>query len=84
MKITTEKKDYRQKTITQLNKEIQELETKLFDLRKKLNLEKLTKTSRIYETRKKIARIKTIVYEKAKQEVLAEIKKTEVEKEKNV
>jgi len=61
-----EAKDYREKTDGDLNKELIELRKEEFNLRMQRGSGQLSNTARFGQVRKEIARIKTIMNEKAK------------------
>jgi len=61
-----EAKDYREKTDGDLNKELIELRKEQFNLRMQRGSGQLSNTARFGQVRKEIARIKTIMNEKAK------------------
>jgi len=72
MKTNSELKELKSKSINELNKELMESKKKLFELQKNLSLDKLKKTSEIRDLKKKIARIKTIIYLKLEEELVSE------------
>ncbi len=61
-----EAKDYRAKSDSDLNKELIELRKEQFNLRMQRGSGQLSNTARFGQVRKEIARIKTIMNEKAK------------------
>ena len=64
---TNEKKDLQTKTIAELQKLVQETEKTLVDLKLSLEQNKLKDTRSIFNTRKKLAILKTVVTMKAKE-----------------
>ena len=67
MKINTFVKDLRGKSVEELNEELVAAKKELFNLRFQNATNQLDNTSRIKEVRKNIARIQTIITEKAGQ-----------------
>ena len=59
-------KKLRDKTSQELNAQLKELKSELFNLRFQNATNQLDNTSRIKEVRKNIARIQTVITEKAK------------------
>ena len=59
-------KKLRDKTSQELNAQLKELKSELFNLRFQNATNQLDNTSRIKEVRKNIARIQTVIAEKAK------------------
>jgi len=57
-------KEYREKTVTELNQELLNLRREQFNLRMQAGIGQASKPSLFGEVRKNIARIKTIVNEK--------------------
>ena len=66
MKINKYVEDLRAKSATELNEELVAAKKELFNLRFQNATNQLDNTSRIKEVRKNIARIQTIITEKAK------------------
>ena len=66
MKTTKYVEDLRTKSIAELNEELVAAKKELFNLRFQNATNQLDNTSRIKEVRKNIARIQTIITEKAK------------------
>ena len=66
MKIKTYVKDLNAKSVAELNEELVAAKKELFNLRFQNATNQLDNTSRIKEVRKNIARIQTIITEKAK------------------
>jgi large subunit ribosomal protein L29 len=60
-------KDLRTKDVTELNKELLELRKAQFGLRMQLATQQLTNSSQLGKVRKDIARVKTLLREKAEQ-----------------
>lgn len=67
MKTTKYLEDLRSQTIEQLNDQLVEAKKELFNLRFQNATNQLENTSRIKEVRKNIARIQTIISQKAKE-----------------
>ena len=67
MKTTKYVEDLRTKSIAELNEELVAAKKELFNLRFQNATNQLDNTSRIKEVRKNIARIQTIISEKAKE-----------------
>ena len=67
MKINTFVKDLKAKSVAELNEELVAAKKELFNLRFQNATNQLDNTSRIKEVRKNIARIQTIITEKAGQ-----------------
>ncbi len=65
MKTTTYVKDLRNKSAEELNQELVSLKKELFNLRFQNATNQLSNSSRINEVRKNIARIQTVITEKA-------------------
>ena len=65
MKINTFVKDLRGKSVEELNEELVAAKKELFNLRFQNATNQLDNTSRIKEVRKNIARIQTVITEKA-------------------
>ncbi len=59
-------KDLRAKSVEELNQELVEARKAQFGLRMQLAMQQLTKVSEIKKVRRDIARIKTVLAEKAK------------------
>ena len=68
MKTNKYLQDIRSKTVVELNDELVEAKKELFNLRFQNATNQLDNTSRIKEVRRNIARIQTILTEKAKAE----------------
>ena len=68
MKINTFVKDLRTKSAAELNEELVAAKKELFNLRFQNATNQLDNTSRIKEVRRNIARIQTVITEKAKAE----------------
>ena len=68
MKTTKYVEDLRTKSIAELNEELVAAKKELFNLRFQNATNQLDNTSRIKEVRKNIARIQTVITEKAKVE----------------
>ena len=68
MKSTTYVKELENKTVQELNEELTSAKKELFNLRFQNATNQLDNTSRIKEVRKNIARIQTVITEKAKVE----------------
>ena len=66
MKIKTFVEDLKAKSVAELNEELVAAKKELFNLRFQNATNQLDNTSRIKETRKKIARIQTVITEKAR------------------
>ena len=66
MKIKTYVEDLRTKSAAELNEELVAAKKELFNLRFQNATNQLDNTSRIKEVRKNIARIQTVIVEKAK------------------
>ena len=66
MKISKYVEDLNTKSATELNDELVAAKKELFNLRFQNATNQLDNTSRIKETRKKIARIQTVITEKAR------------------
>ena len=66
MKIKTYVEDLKTKSAAELNDELVAAKKELFNLRFQNATNQLDNTSRIKETRKKIARIQTVITEKAR------------------
>ena len=66
MKINKYVEDLRTKSAAELNDELVAAKKELFNLRFQNATNQLDNTSRIKETRKKIARIQTVITEKAR------------------
>ena len=66
MKINTFVKDLRGKSVEELNEELVAAKKELFNLRFQNATNQLDNTSRIKEVRKNIARIQTVITEKAR------------------
>ena len=64
MKKTEELKNLRQKSISELQKDLKESKTKFQDLKKEAVLGKIKDSSKIKKTRKTMARISTVILEK--------------------
>ena len=58
--------DLRTKTVEELNTELEGLLKAHFSLRMQVSMQQLTKTSEIKQVRRDIARVRTILHEKAK------------------
>jgi len=69
MKVRDELKKMRAKSLEELSKELNDLNSKLREMRKDLALDKLKKTSDIKKTKKNIARIQTVMREKLAEEL---------------
>lgn len=67
MKINAFVEDLRKKSVSELNEELVAAKKELFNLRFQNATNQLDNTSRIKEVRKNIARIQTIITEKAGQ-----------------
>ena len=65
MKINTFVKDLKGKSVAELNEELVAAKKELFNLRFQNATNQLDNTSRIKEVRKNIARIQTVIVEKA-------------------
>ena len=65
MKTNTYVKELQAKTVVELNEELVSAKKELFNLRFQNATNQLTNTSRIKEVRKNIARIQTVITEKA-------------------
>ena len=65
MKINTFVKDLKAKSVAELNEELVAAKKELFNLRFQNATNQLDNTSRIKEVRKNIARIQTVIVEKA-------------------
>ena len=65
MKINTFVKDLKGKSVAELNEELVAAKKELFNLRFQNATNQLDNTSRIKEVRKNIARIQTVIAEKA-------------------
>ena len=65
MKINTFVKDLKGKSVAELNEELVAAKKELFNLRFQNATNQLDNTSRIKEVRKNIARIQTVITEKA-------------------
>ena len=65
MKINTFVKDLKAKSVAELNEELVAAKKELFNLRFQNATNQLDNTSRIKEVRKNIARIQTVITEKA-------------------
>ena len=72
MKSADELKKLREKSITELAKELTATRAKLIELKRNLILEKLKKTSDIGKIKKYLAQINTIIREKLTEEVVQE------------
>ena len=68
MKINTYVKDLKNKSVADLNNELVAAKKELFNLRFQNATNQLDNTSRIKEVRKNIARIQTVISEKANAE----------------
>ena len=66
MKTNTYVKELKAKTVAELNEELVSAKKELFNLRFQNATNQLDNTSRIKEVRKNIARIQTVITEKAK------------------
>ena len=66
MKINTFVKDLKGKSVAELNEELVAAKKELFNLRFQNATNQLDNTSRIKEVRKNIARIQTVITEKAR------------------
>ena len=66
MKINKFVEDLKAKSVAELNEELVAAKKELFNLRFQNATNQLDNTSRIKETRKKIARIQTVITEKAR------------------
>ena len=66
MKINAFVEDLRKKSVSELNEELVAAKKELFNLRFQNATNQLDNTSRIKEVRKNIARIQTVISEKAK------------------
>ena len=67
MKSTTYVKELENKTVQELNEELTSAKKELFNLRFQNATNQLDNTSRIKEVRRNIARIQTVITEKAAQ-----------------
>jgi len=72
MKAKEELKLLKAKTISELEQELREAKIKLANLKKDLLQEKLKKISEIKKNKKYIARIKTLIREKIKEDIIKE------------
>ena len=58
--------DLRAKSVDELNAELEALLKAHFSLRMQVSMQQLTKTSEIRQVRRDIARVRTVLHEKAK------------------
>lgn len=58
--------DLRAKSVDELNTELEALLKAHFSLRMQVSMQQLTKTSEIRQVRRDIARVRTVLHEKAK------------------
>ena len=75
MKRKEQLKKYRKMTLRELARAEQKIRQKIFDLKMKLPLGKVKNTAQLKELKKELARIMTIMREKAKEELEKEQKK---------
>jgi len=75
MKIKEEKKQLRQKSISELQKDLEKERRKLAESKNQLGIGKLKKFSDIKKSKLKIAQVKTLMREKLEEEMVKENKK---------